>query len=89
MSRRRPRRPRPAPARAWPTDETVELRDGEWAFRPVTGSASTKVYRCPGCDHEIGRGTPHVVAWPPSRLDDRRHWHTPCWARRLAGARPF
>jgi hypothetical protein len=47
----------------------------------MTGAATTKVYRCPGCDHEIALGTPHIVAWPADRVEDRRHWHTPCWAR--------
>jgi hypothetical protein len=64
--------------------------DGEdWAVRPVTGAASTKAYRCPGCDHEISPGVPHVVAWPSGRMENRRHWHTPCWNRRRAGARPY
>jgi hypothetical protein len=36
---------------------------------------------------------PHLVAWPADTeqaawhggggLDDRRHWHTPCWNARL------
>ncbi|HKB28172.1 MAG TPA: hypothetical protein VKC59_04035 [Candidatus Limnocylindrales bacterium] len=58
----------------------------EWAVRPVSGQAATKVYRCPGCDHEIQRGVPHVVAWPADEygqsVHDRRHWHTPCWKSR-------
>jgi hypothetical protein len=58
----------------------------EWAVRAVTGQAAGKVYRCPGCDHEIPRGTPHVVAWPADEygqsVHDRRHWHTPCWRSR-------
>ena len=32
--------------------------------RSLTGSASTKPYRCPGCDQEIRPATPHVVSWP-------------------------
>jgi hypothetical protein len=63
--------------------------DGEWFVRPVTGAASAKVYRCPGCDHEVRSGVPHVVAWPAdgpysdvSALGDRRHWHTACWRAR-------
>ena len=40
------------------------------------------VYRCPGCDRELDGGTPHVVVWPEGREDDRRHWHTACWAAR-------
>ncbi len=66
----------------------VELgADGyDYEVRAVAGAHAAKVYRCPGCDHEIPIATPHVVVW---RIDDgdggiadRRHWHTPCWAAR-------
>jgi hypothetical protein len=67
--------------------------DDEWVVRQVTGSASTRAYRCPGCDQQIRPATPHVVAWPASfreddgtdddaGLADRRHWHTACWRAR-------
>ena len=66
--------------------------DGDWIVRAVTGAGSAKTYRCPGCDQEIRPGVPHVVAWPADTdqgrwsggggLDDRRHWHTPCWNAR-------
>ena len=36
--------------------------DGEWTVRRISGSGSTKPYRCPGCDQEIPPATPHVVA---------------------------
>jgi len=70
--------------------ERVETHQGEeYVVRPVTGSAATKSYRCPGCDHLIRPATPHVVVWPvvgsmfsASGLDERRHWHTACWRRR-------
>jgi hypothetical protein len=70
--------------------ERVELYGGEeYVVRRVTGSAATKPYRCPGCDQLIRPATPHVVAWPvvasmfaDSGLDERRHWHTPCWTAR-------
>ncbi len=55
---------------------------GEWIVRAVTGAAATRDYRCPGCDQIVVAGTPHVVAWPAGSVDDRRHWHTPCWAAR-------
>ena len=50
----------------------------------VPGARAVKVYRCPGCDHEIRSGTPHVVVWPVHDAEGeyRRHWHTQCWARR-------
>ena len=57
----------------------------EWAVRAVSGQAAVKVYRCPGCDHEIRPGTPHVVAWPAiehGSIADRRHWHGGCWQAR-------
>jgi hypothetical protein len=38
--------------------------DGEWFVRSVTGAASAKAYRCPGCVQEVRAGLPHVVAWP-------------------------
>ena len=64
-------------------DEFVDGPGGvEYVARRVTGAASTKPYRCPGCDHEIRPATPHVVAWPTASLDDRRHWHSACWDRR-------
>ena len=72
-----------------------EAPDGDWAIRPVTGAASGKTYRCPGCDQEIRPGAPHLVAWPAfprdsdldawdvdSAADQRRHWHTVCWRAR-------
>jgi hypothetical protein len=58
--------------------------DGEWSVRHITGTG-TKSYRCPGCDHEIPPGVPHLVAWPADErgdLADRRHWHTGCWNAR-------
>ena len=78
-----------------------ERTDDGWVVRRVTGSASTRAYRGPGCDHEIRPATPHVVAWPDlgggddpgtggsgedPGLADRRHWHSACWnARRRRG----
>lgn len=88
MPRRRPR-PR-VPGLPPLTAGRVEPgADGyEYEVRPVIGSRAVKTYRCPGCDHEIPVGTPHVVVW---RVDDgeedRRHWHTACWAHR-ANRRP-
>ncbi|UYP20359.1 ATP/GTP-binding protein [Rhodococcus sp. Z13] len=59
--------------------------DERFTVRTVPGSRATKPYRCPGCDHEIAPGTPHVVAWPTDVLggaEDRRHWHNGCWSSR-------
>jgi len=62
----------------------VEFRGAEYLVRAVTGSAALKAYRCPGCQQEIPPGRPHVVAWPDdlTGTDDRRHWHSGCWAAR-------
>ncbi|HEY6275628.1 MAG TPA: ATP/GTP-binding protein [Streptosporangiaceae bacterium] len=59
--------------------------DGDWVVRLVPGAAATKAYRCPGCDQEITPGTGHLVAWPAHTPGpaERRHWHSPCWQRRL------
>jgi hypothetical protein len=68
------------------TEHTESWPDGEWVVRPVSGAATVKAYRCPGCDQEIVPGTPHVVAWPADRVvgvDERRHWHTACWRYRM------
>lgn len=88
--RRNYRRPDEAPAldgdRARRGVQAAEgWRDGEWLVRAVPGAAATKTYRCPGCDHEIAVGVPHLVVWPADwRGDpgDRRHWHTGCWRAR-------
>ncbi|MGL4172741.1 MAG: hypothetical protein ACRCTR_01510 [Actinomycetota bacterium] len=63
---------------------------GQWYVRHVRASPNGRVYRCPGCQQLLGADSPHVVVWPANDLfgDDhglsqRRHWHTPCWARRV------
>jgi len=55
----------------------------------MAGENAVKTYVCPGCNHDIRPGTPHLVVWPhdPGPLNDssvaqRRHWHTACWDRR-------
>lgn len=65
-------------------------RDGRWMVRTVAGSSAVKEYRCPGCDQLIRPGTAHVVVWPATpqlatetTVEDRRHWHSSCWGRRL------
>ena len=64
----------PRPANEWEEDG--------FTVRALTGASSTKMYRCPGCDHEIRMATPHIVAWPTEDPETRRHWHTPCWNSR-------
>ncbi|RDH74089.1 hypothetical protein DVS77_33550 [Mycolicibacterium moriokaense] len=79
--RKQPRAPLPAPRRI----ETGA--DGyDYEVKPIAASRATKTYRCPGCDHEIRPGTAHLVVWEAdlgaNAVDDRRHWHTPCWQNR-------
>jgi len=67
---------------------TEEHPDGLYRVRALTGSSATKVYRCPGCDHEIRMATPHIVAWLDEEeglhagADYRRHWHKACWEKK-------
>lgn len=65
---------------------TVESHpDGDWIVQRTTGAAATKPYRCPGCDQLIPPATPHIVAFRADDerdLENRRHWHTPCWSAR-------
>src|ERR1035437_4763847 len=63
--------------------ETVEEHnEGIYTVRKITGSSSTKPYRCPGCDQLIPTATPHIVAWIDDDLESRRHWHTACWNKK-------
>ncbi|MDQ3714838.1 MAG: hypothetical protein M3381_02145 [Actinomycetota bacterium] len=85
--RSRPRQPRAGVAAAAgppPGDLTETAQDGDWIVRAITGAASTRTYRCPGCDHEIRPATPHLVVWSAEDEDagDRRHWHPTCWRSR-------
>ncbi|OZM73862.1 hypothetical protein CFN78_06050 [Amycolatopsis antarctica] len=88
-----PRKNRPDPGRrtgpalgaatGWARAESGP--DGDWLVRSVPGASASKFYRCPGCDHEIRPGVPHVVAWPADETgsaEDRRHWHRACWQAR-------
>ncbi|MGH3644254.1 MAG: hypothetical protein ACRDUX_35145 [Mycobacterium sp.] len=88
MARRRTPARRQRSLRPLPESRRVELGPDGYGYdvKPVAASRATKVYRCPGCDQEIRPATPHVVVWPTdmgeSAIDDRRHWHTPCWSNR-------
>ncbi|MFI2334521.1 ATP/GTP-binding protein [Nocardia rhamnosiphila] len=88
------RNPRSARSRAEPSRTGGGLGDvyrrtepgpdgDEYIVRTVPGARAMKRYRCPGCDHEIMPGVPHVVTWPVgSGETDRRHWHGGCWKGR-------
>lgn len=81
-----PKRPTPSEEReVGASHETIEEHaEGIYRVRRITGSSSTKPYRCPGCDQLIRTATPHTVAWIDGDLESRRHWHTPCWNKRDA-----
>jgi hypothetical protein len=88
MPRRRPERRKGSDLPSLPGQRRVEVgADGfDYEVRPIPAARAVKDYRCPGCDHEIRSGTAHVVVWPvdlgETGLEDRRHWHTACWANR-------
>ena len=69
-------------------DAVESWRHAQWRVRQIPGSAAVKLYRCPGCDHEIRPGVPHLVVWPLEPIAGeageaaRRHWHTGCWRAR-------
>jgi len=42
----------------------------EYEVRAIAAARATKVYRCPGCDHEIRSGTAHLVVWPADGGDE-------------------
>jgi hypothetical protein len=86
-----PRRNRPKPAdpprplASAGLQRAEHATDGDWLVREITAAQATKPYRCPGCDHEIAPGIPHLVCWPAGdhgSVADRRHWHRGCWTAR-------
>jgi hypothetical protein len=64
------------PAHEFPDDALDDVE-----VRHIQPYQAEKVYRCPGCDHEIPRGQGHEVVVPRADPGDRRHWHTGCWHR--------
>lgn len=85
MARANRRRDDHVPLRSAAHTRSESGPDGEWVVRSVPGSAAARSYRCPGCDQLVPASVPHVVVWPAGEwgsVDDRRHWHTACWAAR-------
>lgn len=84
--RKRPRREplrRPvgpaAPRRAEPGPDGFD-----YEVATIPAARAVNGYRCPGCDHEIRAGVAHLVAWrADGDGEDRRHWHSSCWANRV------
>lgn len=65
---------------------TESWRGTDYVVQP--SSRSDRVFRCPGCDHEVDGATGHLVVWPddlPDGVAGRRHWHTFCWRSRPGG----
>ncbi len=56
-----------------------ERTEGDFTVRSV--GVSDRVFLCPGCHQDVV-AVAHVVAWPYGDPEQRRHWHSPCWAAR-------
>jgi hypothetical protein len=50
--------------------------------RAIQPYQALKVYRCPGCNHEIAAATFHYVIVPLEDTSARRHWHRGCFEHR-------
>ena len=91
-SHRPGRRADPTPITGWQNSQSTS--DGEFLVQTVPGAASSKSYRCPGCQQLIAPGTPHLVVWPAwtggadAGVERRRHWHRSCWNRRASRGGP-
>ena len=91
MGRRNRREPEPEPRelRLGGMRKIETHPDGQWAVQQMSGASATKPYPCPGCNQQIAIGVAHIVAWPyferdvDEALEERRHWHTICWQKRL------
>ena len=62
--------------------------DGGVEVRHVQPYEAEKMYRCPGCDHEIRAGEGHEVVVPNDAPEERRHWHSGCWHRASRPRKP-
>jgi len=67
--------------------DPADLDPDEIEVRHIQPYQAVKVYRCPGCDHEIPPGEGHEVVVPRRAPEERRHWHTGCWHRASRSAR--
>jgi hypothetical protein len=70
-------------------EELQHTTEGTFVVRSIAGAAALKMYRCPGCQHEVQVGVAHVVVWPAdAEVTERRHWHSSCWHRRSTRGGP-
>ena len=53
--------------------------------RHVQPYEAVKEYQCPFCNSTIARGLGHEVVVPREYVEDRRHFHSGCWAKYLIG----
>ncbi len=89
MARRPSKHVRPPRPLATSFARADDKTDGRWVVQSVPATNAVKAYVCPGCQQNVAVGVPHVVVWPHeprlgslSPVEDRRHWHSPCWTRR-------
>lgn len=57
----------------------VEMELDGYEVRRIDGDRAVKDYVCPECGNTVPAGESHVVVWPESDSDLRRHWHRHCW----------
>lgn len=70
--------------------ENLELHGYE--VRRINPERAAKSYICPACGNMVAEGEAHLVVWPVTDSDLRRHWHTHCWrieVRNSVGAAPY
>jgi hypothetical protein len=56
---------------------------GPLIVKPIQPYQARKVYACPGCGGDIGRGEGHLVVVPECEPERRRHWHRGCWFKEM------
>jgi hypothetical protein len=55
-------------------------------FEVRSAMSKLKRYRCPYCEGWIEPGSRHLVAVPVGAADQRRHYHSGCWAKHVRAA---
>lgn len=64
---------------AVPASDDDELALEGYRVQRVDAGRAVKEYTCPECGNPVPVGEPHLVVWPESDSDLRRHWHRHCW----------